>query len=90
MVTRAIVTNVQTNSVGFIVFKIPLIGVAVGMRDLPFPVRFIVLPLSLILGSVRPDLDPKPLSFLALKINLSSINAPIIVLDCFDRVFFGR
>lgn len=88
MITGPIVADVQTNTVGLIIFKVPLVGITIWMTDFSLPVSSIVLPLPLIFSSVMPDLYPKPLSLLALRIYLSSVDAAVIILDRFDWIFF--
>lgn len=49
--------NVDSVSISLVVLPLAFVDVSVGVPELSTTVRFILAPLSFVLGVVRPDLD---------------------------------
>ena len=64
-------------SIRLVVLELSFVVVAVRMPECAFSVRFIVLPLALVLGAVLPDLDA---------VAVSHAPSPVIHLVAVDRL----
>ena len=57
---------------GLVVSPLSLLDISVSMNQLPFAIGLVILPVTFVPAAVRPDLKPKPISFIFNP--LSSVN----------------
>jgi len=73
----SVVVLVDALTICFVMSPLTLKYVTICMRELAAPMRLVVVPVALILGSVRPGLNS--VSFFDIAISLSSVDGAILV-----------
>jgi hypothetical protein len=79
-ISAAVYVSICSMAVSLVIPELPIVDISFSMPESPTSFSFILYPLTLVLRSVRPDLDPVPMAFFTLHLSFVDRSVWIVVL----------